>query len=171
MPTFMCFSLYCLLNSPKTGHWRKNSTQSFPWKTKKLAKTIEQIQLVNMKQQGTTNQQTNLHITLQCRKLSSCSSFTSKRELHDASIATRCLGIKIQLLVKLEKRDSGRHGFSIGSLAHQILHEIENFWAVIKRRIKLHRPQNVYELEYATQAEWQFLTSFDLLPYIELASS
>ena len=106
----------------KTGHWRRNSTQSFPLKTKKLAETIEQLQLVNMMQQGTRNRQTNLHISLQHRKLSSCSSSTSKRELHDASIAARCLRIKVPLLVKLEIPYSGHHGFSIGLIAHQILH-------------------------------------------------
>ena len=113
-----------------------------------------------MTQQGTTNQQTQLHISLKHRKLLSCSSSTSRRELHDTSIATRCLGIKIPLLVKLEKQDSEHHGFLIGPLAHQI-------WAVIKRHVELHRPQNVHELEDAIQAEWHLLTPCALLPYIE----
>ena len=122
-----------------------------------------------MTQQGTTNQQTNLHISLQRRKLSSCSSSTSKKEFHDASIATRCLRIKILLLVKLEKRYSGCHGFWIDRIAHQILHEIANFWAVIKRRVELPRSQNVHQLEDAIQVKWHLLC--DLLPYSERTSS
>ena len=137
----------------------------------KLAEIIEQLQLVNITQQGTTNQQTNLYISLQRRKLSSCSSFTSRRELHDANITTRCLGIKILLLVKLEKRDSGRHGFLIGLLPHQILHEMKNFWAIIKRPVELHMPQNVHELGGTIQAKRHLLTPYDLLPYIERMSS
>ena len=87
--------------------------------------------------------------------------FYQQKKFHDASIATRCVKIKIPLLAKLEKRDSERHGFSICPLAHQILYEVENF---IKRRVELHRPQNVHELEDAIQAEWHFLTPCDLLP-------
>ena len=45
---------------------------------------------------------------------------------------------------------------------------IENLWAVIKRRVELRRPQNIYD---TFQAEWQLLTPFDLSLYVERMSS
>ena len=51
------------------------------------------------------------------------------------------------------------------------LASIQNLWAIIKRRVELRRPQNVYKLEDAMQAEWQLLTLCDLSPYVERLSS
>ena len=87
--------------------------------------------------------------------------FHQQKQLHDANIAKRGVRNKLPLIVKLEKRDFQRHSFSIDPLAHQFLDEVEN---IIKRRVELHRPQNVHELADAIQAEWHLLTPCDLLP-------